>query len=300
MNCGVCSTQSNRFYLLSYQRPLHETLNQTNKIMKTSLRILLIAGLLFSVGACTVYKQVDQPGDVIFNDNSEVRDYLSGYDIYMHNSQGVFQMNNVWTAGDTMWGYVVRIDSSRLAAKSRDQKNDMNITVSDDKTFVDSTLVGIPKSEIKTVGLMGRDGRATFLKSMSAVASLVLIIIAIILAIGLIGVSVWASAASSDGSNASSDQSSDSNSNSGDSGSGASSDGSGCYIATMVYGSYEADEVWVLRRFRDNVLQHSRFGRWFINWYYSWSPGFVKKYSKYNFVHRAAKFALQPIVWLLK
>lgn len=261
--------------------------------MKTSLRILAIACVIFSATACTVYKQVDQPADVIFSEDNEIADYLSGYEIYYHSTSGVYNLKDVHTSGDTLYGYAVKVDSARL---NKSHKNDMNVYANNGQSSVsDSSQVAIHKSEITNIGLMGRDGRATFLKSMSAAASLILIIIAIILAIGLIGLSVWASAASSDGSNASSDQSSDSNSDS-----GGSSDGSGCYIATMVYGSYEADEVWVLRRFRDNVLQHSRFGRWFINWYYGWSPGFVKKYSKYKFVHRFAKSCLEPIIWILK
>lgn len=263
--------------------------------MKTSLRILAIACVVFSVAACTVYKQVDQPAEVIFSDDNEIADYLSGYEVFYHTTSGVYNLENVRTSGDTMYGYAVKVDSSRL---TKTHKNDMNIYAEDKTPVTDSTLVAIPKSEISKVGLMGRDGRATFLKYAETTASLILIIVIIILAIGLIGVSVWASAASSDGSNASSDQSSGSGSNSGNSGN--SSDGSGCYIATMVYGSYEADEVWVLRRFRDNVLQHSRFGRWFITWYYGWSPGFVKKYSKYKFIHRIAKCCLEPIVRILK
>lgn len=45
-----------------------------------------------------------------------------------------------------------------------------------------------------------------------------------------------------------------------------------CYIATAVYGSYEAPEVQVLRKFRDEVLQNSFFGRLFISTYYKFSP----------------------------
>jgi len=45
-----------------------------------------------------------------------------------------------------------------------------------------------------------------------------------------------------------------------------------CYIATAVYGSYEAPEVRVLRRFRDEVLQNSSLGRLFISTYYKLSP----------------------------
>ncbi|MFR9028073.1 MAG: DUF2726 domain-containing protein [Clostridium sp.] len=29
----------------------------------------------------------------------------------------------------------------------------------------------------------------------------------------------------------------------------------GCYIATAVYGSYDCPQVWVLRRFRDQILE---------------------------------------------
>lgn len=49
----------------------------------------------------------------------------------------------------------------------------------------------------------------------------------------------------------------------------------GCYIATCVYGSYDCPEVWTLRRFRDNVLKSSLFGRLFIKVYYSTSPSLV-------------------------
>ena len=39
---------------------------------------------------------------------------------------------------------------------------------------------------------------------------------------------------------------------------------SGCYVATCVYGSYDCPEVWVLRRYRDYVLEESILGRAFI------------------------------------
>lgn len=51
----------------------------------------------------------------------------------------------------------------------------------------------------------------------------------------------------------------------------------GCFIATAVYGSYEAPEVWVLRRFRDERLQNSTFGRVFIRAYYVVSPPIASK-----------------------
>lgn len=46
----------------------------------------------------------------------------------------------------------------------------------------------------------------------------------------------------------------------------------GCYIATAVYGSYEAPAVMTLRRFRDATLQASGAGRAFVRFYYAISP----------------------------
>lgn len=56
----------------------------------------------------------------------------------------------------------------------------------------------------------------------------------------------------------------------------------GCYIATAVYGSYDCPEVWTLRRYRDNVLGKSWYGRLFIKCYYAISPTLVKWFSKSN------------------
>ncbi len=52
---------------------------------------------------------------------------------------------------------------------------------------------------------------------------------------------------------------------------------SGCYIATAVYGSYESDEVFALRRFRDERLSKNAFGRAFIRVYYKLSPSLAKR-----------------------
>jgi hypothetical protein len=49
-----------------------------------------------------------------------------------------------------------------------------------------------------------------------------------------------------------------------------------CYIATAVYGSYDCPEVWVLRRFRDNILARTWCGTIFIQTYYRVSPAFVR------------------------
>jgi cold shock CspA family protein len=46
----------------------------------------------------------------------------------------------------------------------------------------------------------------------------------------------------------------------------------GCFIATAVYGDHYAPEVIALRRFRDETLESSAFGKAFISFYYLYSP----------------------------
>ncbi len=54
---------------------------------------------------------------------------------------------------------------------------------------------------------------------------------------------------------------------------------SGCYVATSVYGSYDCPQVWTLRRFRDNVLAETWYGRLFIKLYYAVSPTAVRLFG---------------------
>lgn len=53
----------------------------------------------------------------------------------------------------------------------------------------------------------------------------------------------------------------------------------GCYVATAVYGSYDCPEVWTLRRFRDQRLAETGFGRAFIRAYYAVSPTVVRYFG---------------------
>ncbi len=64
----------------------------------------------------------------------------------------------------------------------------------------------------------------------------------------------------------------------------------GCYIATMVCGSYEIKEALILREFRDNILTKYKAGRIFISIYYFTSPIFVKFFKNVkplNFIIKA-------------
>ncbi len=72
--------------------------------------------------------------------------------------------------------------------------------------------------------------------------------------------------------------------------------GEGCYIATAVYGSYDCQEVWTLRRFRDETLYRHVLGRIFIRAYYSISPHIVKYFGKTRTFNKIFKKPLDVLV----
>ena len=70
----------------------------------------------------------------------------------------------------------------------------------------------------------------------------------------------------------------------------------GCFIATAVYGSYGADEVLVLREFRDRELASSGFGRFLIRVYYFVSPPIAELLEVFPSAKKPAKYVLDKIV----
>lgn len=74
----------------------------------------------------------------------------------------------------------------------------------------------------------------------------------------------------------------------------------GCYIATAVYGDYDAEEVLILRKFRDNFLQKYLLGRSFIKLYYTISPSLAKKLKSDFAVTKLIKKLLDKFVCYLR
>ena len=70
----------------------------------------------------------------------------------------------------------------------------------------------------------------------------------------------------------------------------------GCYVATCVYGSYDCPEVWTLRRFRDNKLAETWYGRAFVKTYYSISPTLVKWFGHTEWFKRMWRGTLDRMV----
>lgn len=69
-----------------------------------------------------------------------------------------------------------------------------------------------------------------------------------------------------------------------------------CYIATAVYGSYDAPQVLVLRKFRDEVLSKSLPGRAFVRTYYAVSPPVARRLENAGRVNRIVRRILDKIV----
>jgi len=70
----------------------------------------------------------------------------------------------------------------------------------------------------------------------------------------------------------------------------------GCYVATAVYGSYDCPEVWTLRRYRDNQLAKTWYGRLFIHTYYAISPTIVKWFGDTEWFKKMWKGKLDSMV----
>lgn len=74
-----------------------------------------------------------------------------------------------------------------------------------------------------------------------------------------------------------------------------------CFIATACFGSPFADEVVLLRRFRDRVLRRSRAGRGFVRLYNAVSPPIARWLQRKSIARCAVRdLAIRPLVGLLR
>ena len=73
-----------------------------------------------------------------------------------------------------------------------------------------------------------------------------------------------------------------------------------CFIATAAYGTDAAEEIDILREFRDTVMLPSSIGAGFVSLYYRTSPAIAGVISGHEFLRTAVRVGLvDPIVALL-
>ena len=72
-----------------------------------------------------------------------------------------------------------------------------------------------------------------------------------------------------------------------------------CFVATAAYGTPMADEIGVLRRFRDRHLRSNAVGEALVDTYYQVGPSMAEWVSGSESRREVVRAVLQPIVWLL-
>jgi uncharacterized repeat protein (TIGR02543 family) len=77
--------------------------------------------------------------------------------------------------------------------------------------------------------------------------------------------------------------------------------GGGCFIATAAYGTPTAEQINVLRDFRDVVLLNSTVGCQFVALYYKLSPPVADFIAKNELLRTLVReFLIDPIVWVVE
>jgi hypothetical protein len=71
----------------------------------------------------------------------------------------------------------------------------------------------------------------------------------------------------------------------------------GCFIATAAYGTPMAEEIDVLRQFRDEYLLTNPAGGLLVSLYYTSSPPLAHIISQNEGLRAVTRMVLEPIIW---
>jgi hypothetical protein len=255
-----------------------------NRIIKTLLFIFSVS-FLFS---CNPYKKTTMTNEALYNQRRLAGSYQK-YVILVHEpkTDSTYRLQNVVFEEDTIFGTLEPVSFSDTVTPSRKTKKivkkrvylqlNEEVTISDIQS---GNKIVLPKAKVNKVEMHARKQRGF----LGVIGTILLLIIAAFLALLVV---IFVSILTSDTSGSTS-------SNSG--GGGGNSSSSSCYVATMVYGSSESNEVLVLRQFRDSVLAKHKWGRAFILWYYRNSPAFVDRWNDNSFITKSIRLGLNPLV----
>ena len=73
-----------------------------------------------------------------------------------------------------------------------------------------------------------------------------------------------------------------------------------CFVATAVYGTPLANDIWALRRFRDRYLMNNRLGLAFVKAYYVVGPSAARVIENRPWLKTLTRWSLSPLVLLSK
>jgi hypothetical protein len=73
-----------------------------------------------------------------------------------------------------------------------------------------------------------------------------------------------------------------------------------CFVATAAYGSMMANDVGMLRHFRDSMLSHTVLGQLAISTYYTFGPAVAGVVGESDLIRRTTRAVLAPVVRLVR
>ena len=76
--------------------------------------------------------------------------------------------------------------------------------------------------------------------------------------------------------------------------------GEECFIATAAYQTPMANEIEILRKYRDNYLLKKTWGQKTVKTYYKLSPPIAKTIGKHKILRKTTRKLLKPIIYLIK
>ncbi len=281
--------------------------------MKKNFYLLLLSVPLL-IYSCANYNKIKYKSVDFFEDKT-IQKNVEKYDFFIHQNADNYILQDVNFQGDSLLVLMEKSDDNHIPNLIPDQKipedikNDIHIYIKDSVQIDGAERKSIHRSEIKEIELYAKEKKG--LTGLYLTLAIIGVAIVSIVVVGLIAFATAKGAeagsnASSDGSTAGSNNNSDGSQGSSDGskgssdGSSSSSDGSGCYVATMVYGSYDAPNVLTLRKFRDRFLDKYNWGRNFIKWYYKNSPGFVERNKNNRFINCVIRLLLNVFVITIK
>ena len=232
------------------------------------------------ITSCKSYRQETLSSEDFYS-NKQIQKNVGRYDVYVHDGQNSYKMSAPSMVGDTLKGLFFKVDQASLTPRPKGKKeikkhkDEINVYLKKtiDPKALSSTVV-LNKADIDRSDVYVKNKKTLF-AIFAGIALIVVLVAALIYGLVVLAIK---------GSDESSNQS---------------SNGSGCYVATMVYGSYDAPEVMVLRKFRDQFLANYSLGRVFIKWYYANSPSFVERYKNSPRINSVIRFLLNGLVKFL-
>lgn len=245
-------------------------------------KLLSFTCLIFIFSGCSSYnyKSTFHPPSVLFNE-TELSDRPENWSFYVHDGYGRSHKGRSTSIDSNSINIVVKrpepIDLPEVLQPSQsNRKNEIHVFVNDSTLAVDTRLE-FQESDIKEVvmysnGASNKGDNAT--DGDKAGKSLFIILMSVLGVLGIVVVLIVNSIVNQVGGY--------------------------CYIATMSYGAYDAPEVKVLRRFRDEKLRKTFLGRVFIANYYTFSPLLVKFVKKTGIADKFIRRRLDRFVNRLK